>query len=100
MIYKSKYGTYDIELIFQRYKLLNYRIELFSREQGPIAVATANFPGELNIDEVAIRNHSENEGILDWLLNNKIIAAPHYYIKSGFAEYPVCKLLVNPENYK
>lgn len=101
MIYKSKYGEYNIRLIMDKYNDgNNYRIELYSDTEGPIAIATTNFPGSLLSNDVAIRNYSENEGLLDWLLSVNIIAPPHRYIRSGYVSYPICKLLVDPKEYK
>ena len=60
-----------------------------------IAIATVNLPNiDLQKDEVAIKNYSENEGILDILINAEIISKPLYSVKSGFIDIPICKLLM------
>jgi hypothetical protein len=61
----------------------------------PIAVATINVPElELPKDVVVIKDYSENEGMLDFLIQNKIVEEPMEYIPLGFILAPICKLLV------
>ena len=55
-----------------------------------IAVASVNLYGLQN-DEVAIKNYSENEGILDILLSHKLIDPSHRSINSGFVIISVHK---------
>lgn len=44
--------------------------------------------------ETAIKNYSENEGILDVLVNSKIIELTGKFAYSGHYSFPVVKLLV------
>lgn len=44
--------------------------------------------------ETAIKNYSENEGILDVLVNAKIIELTGKFAYSGCCSFPVVKLLV------
>ena len=50
----------------------------------------------LESDEVAIKNYSENAGILESLIRAEIITKPHRYTNQGHVEIPICKLLINP----
>ncbi len=61
-------------------------------------VATINIPEE-NIDQnmVIIKNYSENEGILDMLIKEKIVTKPIRYTQTGTELSPVCILLVSNE---
>lgn len=43
---------------------------------------------------VAIKNWSENEGILNVLIREGVVSTPNLFIKSSFVDIPVCKLLV------
>ena len=43
---------------------------------------------------VTIKNWSENEGILNILIREGVVSTPSHFIKSGFVDIPVCKLLV------
>jgi hypothetical protein len=70
-------------------------IELINAKNGePVLVATINVP-EINIgvDEVIIKNYSENEGVLESLIKAKIISNPLRTIQTGFITAPICKLL-------
>ena len=55
-------------------------------------VASVALDHPLQSDEVAIKNYSENEGILETLLESGIIATPHRFISSGFVQIPICKI--------
>lgn len=59
-----------------------------------IARATLNLPDDpLTDDEVAIKDYSENEGILDALVGAGIVEQPHRFLSSGFiGDIPVCKV--------
>ena len=60
-----------------------------------IATATVNLPDD-DIPEkhVAIKDYSENENMLNILINENIVSQPIKYIESGFVSVPVCKLLI------
>jgi len=61
-----------------------------------VAVATINFPDEhLENNEVAIKDYSENEGMLEFLMAHKIVAPPHRFVRSGYIVAPIVKLLIH-----
>lgn len=76
--------------------LLNDEMRKPEEEYDPnmdiVAVASIDAPENLADDEVAIRDQGANEGILQWLLDNGIVEAPHRYIKINNYEAPVCKI--------
>jgi len=41
--------------------------------------------------EFAIKNYSENEGMVDWLVENGFVKIPHSGYISGWVNIPVCK---------
>lgn len=92
-----KYKKWDVELEFGRYSYFNnISITLLNLhptiEDGEtIAVATVNIE-PLEENEVSIKDYSENEGMLQWLIDNGIIEEPHRYIQSGWVRVPICKL--------
>lgn len=45
-------------------------------------------------DHVAIKNWSENTGILEILVNEGIISEPIMRIDSGYVQIPICKILI------
>jgi len=65
-----------------------------SEEGDPIATATINLPDEpLAEDEVCIKSHSENEGMLEALEQAGIVKATGRVAWTGRVAVPVCKLL-------
>ena len=55
---------------------------------------TVNLP-ELPLpeDHVAIKDYSECEGVLDTLVQAGIVSAPIGYVRSGYVELPICRIL-------
>lgn len=61
----------------------------------PVAKCTLNIPDkDLEEDEVFIKTYSENYGMLNTLIDAKVVAPPHKFISFHFNKIPVCKLLV------
>lgn len=70
----------------------NFNIVLDSAEDGmQVATATMWIAG-LETGEFAIKNYSENEGMLESLLKAGIIQQPHRQVTSGFVVVPVARL--------
>jgi len=62
-----------------------------------ILIASTNLVDEVILeDEVAIKNYSENDGIMFVLIHAKIISPAIRHVPSGHANIPICKLLINP----
>jgi hypothetical protein len=94
--HKSPYGEYQLSLSFAKYANGQTAIKLFDMSDGlPFAVATVSVDDQLLEDEVAIKDYSENEGILDSLIEAGVIDNPHEFIQSGWVKIPVCKLLIS-----
>ena len=92
--FQSLYGSsrYTLQIQYGTYQEGNTSMQLIDCADGfPFATATVNLPG-LTETEVAIKNYSENEGVLNFLLDNEIIEAPHRFVQSGFVNIPVCRL--------
>ena len=64
----------------------------FMEEFGVVSI---NLSEKLEEGYVAIKNWSENEGVLNILIREGIVSTPSYFIKSGFVEIPVCELLID-----
>jgi len=64
----------------------------------PVATATINVPDEpIAEDELVIKNYSQNEGMLETLVDAGILHKPHRIIYTGFIAAPVCRLAVSKE---
>lgn len=58
-----------------------------------VLTATVNLPhNHLPDDHVFIKDYSENEGIMNILINAGIIDHPTLYVPSGYVQIPMCKL--------
>jgi len=78
----------------QEYRNGGVALQLYEVATGePWATATCWIRG-LEEGEVAVKNYSENEGMLTALVNGGIVAEPHMYVASGWVHIPVCKLLI------
>jgi hypothetical protein len=92
--FKSAYSE-EVDTLYiqrKRYHSGNVCLNLIdAKDHFPYMCATVNVEG-LSEDEVAIKNYSENEGILDTLVTEGVIKPPHRHIKSGFVIIPICKL--------
>lgn len=88
------------EVFIQKGKYSNGRtsLQLIDASDGiPHSVATVNLPDVLLADnEVLIKDYSENDGMLDFLVNNNIVIPTDRGVQSGHVWIPVCVL--NPES--
>jgi hypothetical protein len=93
--YNSPFGErYLLFVKTETYRDGGVRIQLYDSKDGtPYATATSKVEEKLEQGEVAIKDWSENEGILDFLVQNKIIKDPHRFVESGYVKIPICKLI-------
>ena len=76
--YNSPFGErYLLFVRTETYQDGGVRIQLYDSSDGtPYATATARVEEKLKQGEVAIKSWSENEGILEFLVHNKIVKEP------------------------
>lgn len=85
-----KFKDYKCDIVIQTYANGGKRISLREIDTGdPIVVATSWIEG-LDKDEVAIKDYSENEGILDVLISHNVIHRPHRTL----GMFPISKLKI------
>lgn len=94
----TAHSKYEVYLSFGAYRNGRTAIELLDANDGfPVMVATVNLDNaHLTGDEIIIKDYSENEGVLDFLVQNKITSRPKRWISSGWVTCPVVDLLVKP----
>lgn len=95
---KYTYQGTEVELYLGKYsngrKAIRLTYEEVPGEKWPFATATVNIPDEYCVvGEVFIKDYSENEGMLDFLIKNKIVEEPHRFVRSGYVRIPVCNLI-------
>jgi hypothetical protein len=92
MKYNLNGEIFDVTLERCNYLNNTLALELVETETGePFMMCTVNIPN-LSDGEVAIKNYSENEGVLDFLIKEGIIEPPHRFASSGYVSLPVCKV--------
>ena len=69
-------------------------IVIFSPSGDRLLTATINMPDVyLEPNEVIIKNYSENEGILESLINNGIVKLSGRLISTGFTNCEICTII-------
>ena len=96
-VLKTPYETYNVSLNIGKYSDGRTCLQLIETEDGaPVMMATVNIPGAvLEKDEVIIKNYSENEGVLEFLIENGIVSQPLRWVASGWVTCPIVKLWNN-----
>lgn len=92
---KFKEWVCDVEFAF--YGNGSPAIRLNDATDGsPVAVASVNLEGIAKVKkgEIAIKDYSENEGMLKAMMDAGIVSKPLRYAPSGFVSIPICKLLI------
>jgi len=99
LTFQSKYKTYEVYLKWDTYRS-NGRTFLELREaftHEPVLVASVNLDdAPLEDGEMIIKDYSENEGVLDFLVSNGIVSKPKRWLSTGWVMVPVVDLLVKP----
>lgn len=60
----------------------------------PVSTCTVNIDEFLSSKEVVIKNYSENEGMLDFLIKEGIVKDTGKRVQLGYVEAPIVTLLV------
>ncbi len=86
---KVNFGGEDCSVTFGQYSNGRTAIRLLCNDGEPMATATVNLPEvPIKDNEVIIKYHSENEGILSALFRAGIIDMPKQVLPNG----AICKL--------
>lgn len=92
---RVNFAGLECELEIQRYaQPANICLRLFSPDEGPVATATVNPSILLAEGLVAIKNYSENFGVLAALEAAGVVERSGETIPVGYAEAEICHLLV------
>lgn len=92
---KFSTGEYNCRLIWTEYTD-NGNVAIVAKDaEGceAIGVLSVNTYEELPPDVVAIKDYSENEGVLKSLIDNRVIGEPEDWINIGYVQVPVCRIL-------
>lgn len=85
---------YNCVVRLRQYPNGRHALELVEQGTGqPVAVASVNLPdAPMTDEEVAIKNWSENEGILKVLIEAGIVSEPVRLMPTGYVYAHICKL--------
>lgn len=93
-----KFKKWECSLAFGEYG--NGRTALFLTDNATledVLCASVNLPDEvIGSNEVAIKDYSENEGVLDALIKHKVVSKPKRYVNLTHVSVPICELLMKP----
>jgi len=95
----TRHGTDECEVYFSKYTNNNrVAIVLQDKETGePYATASVNVVhADLKPDEVAIKDYSEGEGMLNDLVAAGIVEDTGKTVPSGYVDIPIARLLKKP----
>lgn len=93
--YKSKYyeGPVTVELAHYANDRLAIKLTAADAFPEPVATATVNIPEEpLALNEVLIKDWSENEGMLAWLIREQLVNPPTRMVPAGYCEAACCTI--------
>lgn len=94
--YKTKWGTTykDCFFVWDNYRNNgNIALMIENEEEGSICTCSVNANRVNGENEIGIKDYSENEGMVDFLVSLGIIEAePFYRENSGFVTIPYFKL--------
>jgi len=97
--FQTKYSKYNVALSFNQYRNGRTQIELLDVDEpgSCVMIATVNLDDvPLEDGEIIIKDYSENEGVLDFLVQNGIVSRPKRWISTGWVTCPVVDLLIKP----
>lgn len=97
---RVKFRKWTCDAKFARYGNGRVAIKLIDvNDESLVAVASVNLDDgvEMAADEIAIKDYSENEGMLAAMIAADIVSEPLRYESTGYVTVPICKLLVEPE---
>ena len=101
-----KFQEWNCLVQYSNYKVNNQKaIRLVDAEDGcPIATASVCIDYDFNNNETAIKNWSENEGMLEALVKNSVVKDTGKRVPCGFTEAAIVEILypdtVDPAEYR
>lgn len=98
--FQTKFGSsYQVHLTVGKYRNGQTSLQLIDAVDGtPVATASVSLPDiDLDENEIIVKDYSENEGMLDFLLENNIVEMRSEYLEVGYHICSVVKLLPESE---
>jgi len=83
----------ELTPVMSRYANGQNAIQLVDSDGMPFMTASVAFDVNIADDEVLIKNYSENEGIMEALIDANIIEKPYAAIETGFVKLHIAALV-------
>lgn len=93
---KLNYKNFQVTVKKSTYFNNNLRVDLIDVEDG-LTVATVSVNVKhvpLEKDQIIVKDYSENEGMADWLLENKVAEKTDTHVFVGSSKCPIFKIIV------
>lgn len=92
--FKTRRDQIEVYVERQTYDRGGLRIQLTDADGNPFAVASVAVSGvELEPDEIIVKDYSENEGMLDFLVDNNIVELTDLSVIVGHNMCKIAKVL-------
>ena len=86
---------FDVTVQIREYKHGGKAIILVDQDGSPVATATVCVPSDkLDNDQCLVKDWSENEGMLDFLIDNNIVSEPIRTVQVGFCDAYLVNILI------
>lgn len=92
MAYETTYKGEKVFLEVGKYGNGQLAIQMLDEQGLPYTVPTVALMEPLNENELAIKDYSENTGMLDWMMKEGIVGEPVRYVQTGFVQVPICPI--------
>jgi len=94
LMFHNEFGHYPVTLVKSRYvQTKQTAIQALDDEGCPAFTATVALADAiLDFDEIAVKDYSENKGVLAFLRENGIVTDIARWERSGFVNIPICKV--------
>jgi hypothetical protein len=93
---KIQFQGQELTCVKREYDNKRPALQLVDSDGMPYCTASVNLPNAvMHPCEMAIKDYSENAGLLQVLIDAGVVSEPVGYVRSGFVEIPVCDLLMD-----
>lgn len=92
MAYQTTYKGEEVTLEVGRYGNGQLGVQMLDNQGLPYTTVTVAIMSPIDHTELAIKDYSENQGMLEWMMKEGIVSAPVRYYESGFVRIPICPI--------
>lgn len=83
------YKNESVSCVLDSYRDGTPAIQVYDEEGIPYFTATVNMSKKLPDNQTAIKDYSENKGVLDWLIYNDIVTPTKKVLSNGYVNCSV-----------